>query len=92
MVPCKQWTLLIKVVIAIKLIYCRCLDFVVQQELLDKEQEDLQRNAMKGGDTKSFDYATYHRLDAVSTPIFQSQTHTCQLLHHSAAEFPILIG
>ncbi|XP_017330349.1 carboxypeptidase A1 [Ictalurus punctatus] len=35
------------------------------QELLDKEQEDLQRNAMKGGDTKSFDYATYHRLDAI---------------------------
>ncbi|KAF4094286.1 hypothetical protein AMELA_G00011800 [Ameiurus melas] len=35
------------------------------QELLDKEQDDLQRNALKGGDMKSFDYAAYHRLDAI---------------------------
>ncbi|XP_060783062.1 carboxypeptidase A4 [Neoarius graeffei] len=35
------------------------------QELVDKEQEDLQRNAMKGGDEKSFNYATYHRLDTI---------------------------
>ncbi|KAK2838412.1 hypothetical protein Q7C36_013226 [Tachysurus vachellii] len=35
------------------------------QELLDKEQEGLQRDAMKGGDAKSFDYATYHGLETL---------------------------
>ncbi|XP_026802200.2 carboxypeptidase A1 [Pangasianodon hypophthalmus] len=35
------------------------------QELMDKEQEDVQRNAMKVGDAKSFNYATYHQLDTI---------------------------
>ncbi|XP_046704783.1 carboxypeptidase A1-like [Silurus meridionalis] len=37
------------------------------QELLDNEQEDLQRNAAKGGDVKEFNYATYHQLDTIYT-------------------------
>ncbi|KAF5894232.1 structural maintenance of chromosomes protein 1B-like, partial [Clarias magur] len=35
------------------------------QELVDKEQEDVQRSAMKSADAKSFDYAAYHKLDAI---------------------------